>query len=158
MVIQVVEFSSGGYKIRNILCLRINIPKGNYWILRIGAVASCQKLRINLAIKWFKNWCYQNMSVTKYVLVNWDFSMKKIKKIWMIFNIVNWLWKWHFLTPPHYTNSQNSMIFMVCWFLCQIDLLVQNCFEKVQIFLTLVNIFSMCSDIFDNAQIFKFIR
>ena len=29
---------------------------------------------------------------------------------------------------------------------------------EVQIFLTLVNIFSMCSDIFDNAQIFKFIR
>ena len=28
------------------VCLKINIPKGNYWILRIGVVASCQKLGI----------------------------------------------------------------------------------------------------------------
>ena len=31
----------------------------NYWILRIGVVASCQKLGIILELKWFKNWCYQ---------------------------------------------------------------------------------------------------
>ena len=30
-----------------------------HWILRIGVVASCQKLGIILVIKWFKNWCYQ---------------------------------------------------------------------------------------------------
>ena len=40
-------------------CRKINIPKGNYWILRIGVGASCQKLGINLVIKWFKSWCYQ---------------------------------------------------------------------------------------------------
>ena len=41
-------------------CLRINIPKGNYWILRIGVVLSCQKLGIILVIKWLKKWCYQS--------------------------------------------------------------------------------------------------
>jgi hypothetical protein len=30
MAIRVVEFSNGGYKIRKIFLLRINIPKGSY--------------------------------------------------------------------------------------------------------------------------------
>ena len=30
MVIRVVKFFNGGYKIRIIFCLTINIPKGNY--------------------------------------------------------------------------------------------------------------------------------
>ena len=44
MVIRVVKFSSGGYKIRKIFYLRINIPKGNYWTLSFGLMASCQKV------------------------------------------------------------------------------------------------------------------
>ena len=32
-------------------CLRINILKGNYWILRIGLVGRCQKLAIILVSK-----------------------------------------------------------------------------------------------------------
>ena len=40
MVVQVVKFSSGGYKIRKIFCLRIKIPKESYSILRIVVVAS----------------------------------------------------------------------------------------------------------------------
>ena len=56
MVIRVVEFSSGGYKIRKNFALhRINIPKGNHWILTIGVMGSCQKLGIILLIKCFKN-------------------------------------------------------------------------------------------------------
>ena len=51
MVIWVVKFSSGGIKNWKDLLLRIKIPKGNYWILRIGVVASCQKLNIILVIK-----------------------------------------------------------------------------------------------------------
>ena len=35
--------------------LRINLPKGNYRIVRIGVVASCQKLDIIFVIEWFKN-------------------------------------------------------------------------------------------------------
>ena len=34
--------------------LKINIPKGTYWILRIGVVASCQKLCVIFVIMWFK--------------------------------------------------------------------------------------------------------
>ena len=89
-------------------CLRINILKGNHWILRIGLMGRCQKLGIVLESKWFKNWCYQKMSITKNVLLNWYSLMKKkLRKIRIIFDIENWLWKsrgWvilHFLTPPH---------------------------------------------------------
>ena len=46
MAIRVIEFSSGGYKIRKKFGLRINILKENYWILRIGLVGRCQKLGI----------------------------------------------------------------------------------------------------------------
>ena len=40
MAIRVVEFSSWG---RKIFCIRINIPKENYWILSFRLMASCQK-------------------------------------------------------------------------------------------------------------------
>ena len=48
LVIRVVGFSSGGYKIGK-KCLKINIPKGNYW--RIGVMGRCQKLGIILENK-----------------------------------------------------------------------------------------------------------
>ena len=39
------------------------------------------------------------MSMTKYVLLNWYSSMKtKLRKIRMIFDIENWLWKPNFGT------------------------------------------------------------
>ena len=55
--------------------------------------------------KWFKNGSYQKMSITKIVLLNSYFSMKKrIRKIPMIFEIENWLWKfgtfWHLPITP----------------------------------------------------------
>ena len=40
---------------------------------------------------------------------------------------------------------------------CPIHLLVQILFDHVQIYLTVFNIFWMCSNIFDHAQICKFI-
>jgi hypothetical protein len=41
------SFLNGGYKIRKVFCLRINILKGNYSILRIGLVgASESKIRV----------------------------------------------------------------------------------------------------------------
>ena len=43
MAIRVVEFSNWGVKNKKGYCTRINIPKGNYWILSIGLMASCQK-------------------------------------------------------------------------------------------------------------------
>ena len=79
--------------------LKINIPKGNDWILRIGVVASCQKLGIILENKVIKKLMLSKMSITKNVLLNWYSSMKKkLRKIRMIFDIENWLWKSNFGT------------------------------------------------------------
>ena len=58
-------------------CLKISIPKENSWILRIGVMASCQNLSIILVITWFKEWCYQKISIKKNVRLNWYSSMKK---------------------------------------------------------------------------------
>ena len=44
MALGVVEFLKGGYKIQNIFCLRINIPKKKYRIFSFGLTASCQKV------------------------------------------------------------------------------------------------------------------
>ena len=63
--------------------LKMNIPKRNSWILRIGVVASCQKLGIIIVIMWFKKWCYQKMSITK-IAPELFFNEKKIP---MIFDI-----------------------------------------------------------------------
>ena len=62
------------------------------------------------------------MSITKNVLLNWYSSMKKNwERFWWFLT-----WKIDFesqikalLTPPHYTNSQNSIISFgyLCWFL-----------------------------------------
>ena len=43
-------------------CMKINIPKGNYWILRIGLMGSLSSLQkselLNLIISFFHNfWC-----------------------------------------------------------------------------------------------------
>ena len=71
------------------------------------------KLLIKKKIKPFKNWCYQKMSITKNVLLNYNSWMKKkIDKDSDNF----WHRKltlkvkfWHFLTPSHNTNFQNSI-------------------------------------------------
>ena len=57
-----------------------------------------------LVINCFKNWSFQEMSITNYVPLNWYSSMKKIfRKIRIIFDIENWLWKSEiriFQSPP----------------------------------------------------------
>ena len=76
-----LSFHVGGTKLERFL------PKnqGNYWILRIDAVAGCQKVGIILVIKWFKNWCYQKMSITENVLLNWYSSMKRERERFELF-------------------------------------------------------------------------
>ena len=64
------------------------------------------------------------MSTAKNVLLHSYSSMKKkFRKIQMIFNIENWIWKSNFgtfLTACHYSNSRNLLIlFDYCWFLAQ---------------------------------------
>ena len=74
------------------------------------------KLGIILIIKWFKNWCYQKMSITKNVLLNCYYSMKKeMRKILMIFDV----WKsnfgtlWHVPTTPILTIQQFLLVILI---------------------------------------------
>ena len=81
-------------------------------------MASCQKLGIIL-----ENKVIWKLMLSKNVLLNSYSSMKKSHKDWNDF----WCRKLtlkvrfrHFLTPPHYTNLQNSMIsFDYSWFFTQ---------------------------------------
>ena len=55
---------------------------------------SWQKMCLILLIKGFKNWSFQKMPITIYVPLNWYSSMKKkFRKIRIIFDIENSLWK-----------------------------------------------------------------
>ena len=62
----------------------------------------CQKLSIILVIKWFKNWSYQK--------IFWE-----LRKIQIIFDIVNWLWKSNFGTFWQFSKFNNFR--WVRWFL-----------------------------------------
>ena len=101
MVIRIVEFSSGGYKIRRIW--RINVPKGDYWILRIGLMANCQKVGIILVTN--------KKCAPKLVF----FNEKKMRKILMIFDIENWLWNSNFGTFWHSPLVQFSKFNNFIW-------------------------------------------
>ena len=53
-----------------------------------------QKLDVILGIKVVQFWSYQKMYFTKKVVLNWYYPVKKkFRKIRMIFDIENWLWK-----------------------------------------------------------------
>ena len=55
---------------------------------------------------------------------------------------------WHFLTPPHYTNSQNSMIsFDYCWFLSK------NLYKFVSFAWKLHNLYCLTERALANAPI-----
>ena len=58
---------------------------------------------------------FQKMWITKNVLLNWYFSMKKNQKDSNYFLQENLTLKvicWHFLTPPHYFNSFGYVYFL----------------------------------------------
>ena len=60
---------------------------------------SWQKNGSILVINCFKNWSFQKMSITNYVPLNWYSSMKKkFRKIRIIFDIENSLWKSKFVS------------------------------------------------------------
>ena len=68
-----------------------------------------QKLDVILGIKVVQFWSYQKMYFTKNVVLNWYSSMKKkIRKIRMIFDIENWLWRSDLDTywQPRTTDAQ----------------------------------------------------
>ena len=84
-------------------------------------MASCQKLGIILVMNWFKYLVLsKNFNNQKCAHKLVFFDEKKMRKIPINF----WHRKltlnvtfWQFFTPPHYSNSQNSMIFYGCWLL-----------------------------------------
>ena len=106
------------------LLKKSTVVKRNYWILRIEVVASCQKVGIILENKVIlKLLLSKNVNnkkcATKFVF----FNGKKISKIWMIFDIDNWLWKsdfgtfWHFPITPICKNP--LILFDFSWFLAK---------------------------------------
>ena len=124
MAVPVMEFQVRGYKNRKKFAKKINISKG---ILRIGVMVSCQKLYIILVIKWSKIDFIKKSQKTKNVPLNWYYSKKNDKDsddFWhrklTLKNKVR-----DFLTPPHYTNSQNSIIFFLSNFV-SLDLKLNN--------------------------------
>ena len=66
-------------------------------------------------ITCFKNWSFQNMPITKHLLLNWYCSMKIFfGKIRMIFDIETWLWKSKFCKFwQHLLNWTHDLIFFI---------------------------------------------
>ena len=89
-------------------------PQVIYWLnSQIGVVTSFQKLGIIFRKKRISK-LISSMSITKNVLLNWYSSMKKKKNEKDSYNfrhrkLIMKVEFWHFLTPPHYTISQNSI-------------------------------------------------
>ena len=83
-----------------------------FWELEY-VVASCQKLGIILENKVILKLILSKNVSNKNILLNSYCSMKKNQKDSDDFDIEKLTLKvkfWHFLTSPHYTNSQNSMV------------------------------------------------
>ena len=92
MPILEVEFSREGYKIRKFFCLKINIPKGNYfenWCN--GEVSKSAKIWLSKSIFYFKN--HLNLS-KKYFIEEYQYRCTFFVKI-----IFCWLqFQNHFVT------------------------------------------------------------
>ena len=71
-----------------------NQPLEKFLSLAVSWVKVVKNWTSFLKINWFRNWSFQKMSVTKNVPLKWYSSMKKrIRKIPIISDIENWLWK-----------------------------------------------------------------
>ena len=105
------SFQGRDTKLERVLA-KINIHKGNHWILKIGLVASCQKLGIILENKVIWKLMLSKKVNNKNVLLNSYSSVKKIRKIPMIFDIENLLWKSNFGTFRHFTANIYDQITM----------------------------------------------
>ena len=79
MAVRVVEFSSGGYRIGKIFCIKINIPETNYWILRIGVMGRCQKVNFL---------CQKSLAGIFFNFFHWRISISKS----LHFEVVKILW------------------------------------------------------------------
>ena len=93
--VSVVEFHDWALGIGKVFGQESTVVKWNYQVLGLHQVRVCQKLGVISARKWFKNWSQLKMVLTKKVCLNWYSSMISLcfRKIWMIFDIENSLWK-----------------------------------------------------------------
>ena len=91
MVIRVVEFSSGGVQNYKDFCLRINIPKGIFWILRIGLTGSLSSLQKSEFLKliisffhyfWCQNWDQWHKMSGKNTHIYFFYFWFKNKRVW----------------------------------------------------------------------------
>ena len=113
MALPVMEFQDQGYKIRKLFCKKIDIPKWNYWILRIGLMGSLSSLQKSEFLKliisffhyfWCQNW-YQWHKFSKFNNFLWVcwFLCKNLSNfvypIWKLHNpychTKHWLWDDH---------------------------------------------------------------
>ena len=87
-----------------------------------GRCSGDWKIGMILVTKWFKKWIFQKLSITTKMPLNWYSSMKKIfRKIRIIFEIENWLWKSKiriFQSPPakHTLICQKISFMEKCYF------------------------------------------
>ena len=78
-----IEFLIGGTKIRETKCPSINIPKRNYWILRIGVMGRFQKLpTYDFQSQFSMSTSPKGFSASKCDVGNWIFS--KLGTFWEI--------------------------------------------------------------------------
>ena len=86
------SFQTGGTNLERFLQIRINIPKGNFWILRIGlagSLSSLQKsqfLKLNISFLhyfWCQNWdqWHKMSGKNTHIYIYFHFSFKN-KRIW----------------------------------------------------------------------------
>ena len=85
MAFSVMQFQYQGYKIK------INLPKGNYWILRIGLMGSVSSLQksefVNLIISffhyfWCQNWDQWHKMSGKNTHIYFFYFRFKNKRVW----------------------------------------------------------------------------
>ena len=77
MAMLVLEFSREGYKIKKVFGQKSTVVKWNFWSLRIGVLASCQKLSINLEYKVIYKLMLSKNVNNKNMLLNSYSSMQK---------------------------------------------------------------------------------
>ena len=108
-------------------CLRINIFKGNYWILRIGLMGRCQKLGIILESKVIeKLMLSKNVNNKNCAPKLIFFNEKKIEKysdrFWhknLTLKVRFWSNFGTFDTSSLNQFSKFKNFLSVCWFLCK---------------------------------------
>jgi len=74
MVVRVVEFSSGGYKIKKDFLSKNEHTHRKLMNFENWCSAELSKIGIILLIKSFKNLFHQKKSISKNVLLNWYFQ------------------------------------------------------------------------------------